>query len=237
MFTNLIANSTHNTFSITLFYCIFLGTAEDLKEYFFKIEVVKNDDDDDDYIKNKNKMREKIESSFQSITVIPFTNYKDENMRKDFEDQVEKLNEEITKEDSKPHSFLPLTPQNINDSMKDIMEKVQNNNCLDVDSLVETMQQKTIDKAYDNFEENFLKKYKEITNTGSAILKETFQKIKGDLVRRFNKETKKMYLKLDYRDKVKEKIDEFFQEKLSVKMKKIQGTYICDGLNVMIRVI
>ena len=231
-------NSTHyNTFSITLFYCIFLGTAEDLKEYFFKIEVVKNDDDDDDYIKNKNKMREKIESSFQSITVIPFTNYKDENMRKDFKDQVEKLNDEITKEVSKPHSFLPLTPQNINDSMKDIMEKVQNNNCLDVDSIVETMQQKIIDKAYEDFQENFLKKYNEITNTESAKLTETLQKIKNDLVRKFNKKTKKMYLKLDYRDKVKEKIDEFFQEKLSVKMKKIQGTYICDGLNVMIHVI
>ena len=198
---------------------------------------MKNDDDDDDYIKNKNKMREKIESSFQSITVIPFTNYKDENMRKDFEDQVEKLNEIITKEVSKPHSFLPLTPQNINDSMKDIMEKVQNNNCLDVDSIVETMQQKIIDKAYEDFQENFLKKYNEITNTESAKLTETLQKIKNDLVRKFNKKTKKMYLKLDYRDKVKEKIDEFFQEKLSVKMKKIQGTYICDGLNVMIRVI
>ena len=216
-----------------MFYCIFLGTAEDLKEYFFKIEVEENDDDN---IKKKNKMREKIESSFQNITVIPFTNYKDENMRKDFEDQVEKLNEEITNEVSKPH-FLPLTPQNINDSMKNIMEKVKNNNCLDVESLVETMQQKIIDKAYEDFQENFLKKYNEITNTESAKLKETLQKIKNDLVCKFNKKTKKMYLKLDYRDKVKEKIDEFFQEKLSVKMKKIEGTYICDGLNVMIRVI
>ena len=169
-----------------MFYCIFLGTAEDLKEYFFKIEVEENDDDN---IKKKNKMREKIESSFQNITVIPFTNYKDENMRKDFEDQVEKLNEEITNEVSKPH-FLPLTPQNINDSMKNIMEKVKNNNCLDVESLVETMQQKIIDKAYEDFQENFLKKYNEITNTESAKLKETLQKIKNDLVCKFNKKTK-----------------------------------------------
>ena len=187
-------------------------------------------------LKRKRKCEKKIESSFQNITVIPFTNYKDENMRKDFEDQFEKLNEEITNEVSKPH-FLPLTPQNINDSMKNIMEKVKNNNCLDVESLVETMQQKIIDKAYEDFQENFLKKYNEITNTESAKLKETLQKIKNDLVCKFNKKTKKMYLKLDYRDKVKEKIDEFFQEKLSVKMKKIEGTYICDGLNVMIRVI
>ena len=218
-----------------MFYCVFLDTAEQLKRHFFQIEVDENDDDD---IKEKNKMRERIESSFQNITVIPFKNYKDENTRKDFKDQVEKLKEEITKEVSKPHSVLPLTPQNINNSMKDIMEKVKNYNCLDVESLVETMQQKIIDKAYEDFQENFLKKSEEeISKTTRAKLEETLRKIRNDLVRKFNEETKKMYLKLDYRDKVKEKIEKFYQEQLSIKIMKIEGTYICDGLNVMIRVI
>lgn len=169
-------------------------------------------------------MRQKIEKSFQNITVIPFPNYKKE--RKDFENQVKKLKQEITNEVSKPHtcsSSILLTPQNINDFMKDIMQRMKNNESLDLDSTVEYMERKVIDKAYEDLKKNFSEKCNKIPKTEEEVEKK-LNEIMNDLVDTFNKKTKMIHLKSDYLKKVREKIE----DALSAKKKKYQGTHAAD---------
>ena len=116
-----------------------IGTAEDLNKLFFDIEF-----DENANVKKRNQMREKIQSSFKNITVIPFPNYKSEDKREDFINKVEKLKQEITKEVLDPRNSMTkgilVTPQNINDSMKELMKRVSKNEDLDLDSVVEYMQ-------------------------------------------------------------------------------------------------
>ena len=184
-------------------------------------------------------MRKRIKSSFRNITVIPFPNYKDENKSEYFKSQVEELKQEVAKEVSEPHSSIPLTPQNINDSMENIMEKVKKNKDLDLDSMVEWMQQKIIDNAYKDFKKNFSKKCDAEIPSTARELEEKLEEIKNNLVDTFDKETGTMYLKSEYRKTVREKIETLYKDKLSAMKRKIQGTciYMCNGLNVSIRVI
>lgn len=201
------------------FFFIFLGTSEKLKEHFFNDEVEKTDN-----IKKRNQMRQKIKLSFKNITVIPFPNNND----KDFENRVEDLKHAIS-EETEPHRFISLRPQNINECMKEIMDIAKKNECLDLDSKVESWQRNIIDKAFEDLKENFVKKCDETPMT-ATVLEDKFNTIKNDLIHTFDKETRTMYLKLDYLGEVKNKIKEFFQEKLTAMKREInwswKGTYI-----------
>lgn len=207
-----------------------IGTAEDLNKLFFDIEF-----DENANVRKRNQMREKIKSSFKNITVIPFPNYKSEDKREDFINKVEKLKQEINKEVLDPRNSMTkgilVTPQNINDSMKELMKRVSKNEDLDLDSVVEYMQKKSIDDAYEGFKKLFLKKCEKIS-TAYNMCKE-INEIKNDLVCMFNEKTKPMYLKSDYRDKVRIKFEEFVQEQLLAMKKEnkfeweyYKGTYM-----------
>ena len=132
----------------------FIGTEEDVYNDFFQKE-----ESSDDAAKNRNRIREKIGSVFQSITVKLFRDSLADTSKSMVEKSpVNELNNEIRDKVREPRTFghgTRLTPENVSTFVKEIVDQ-QKTNAIQMKSVVSEIQRKEVDEARNRFKENLL---------------------------------------------------------------------------------
>ena len=130
----------------------FIGTEEDVYNDFFQKE-----ESSDDAAKNRNRIREKIGSVFQSITVKLFRDSLADTSTVE-KSPVDELNNEIRDKVREPRTFghgTRLTPKNVSTFVKEIVDQ-QKTNAIQMKSVVSEIQRKEVDEARNRFKENLL---------------------------------------------------------------------------------
>ena len=185
----------------------FIGTEEDVCNEFFQEE-----ENSDDAAKKRNRIREKIGSVFQSITVKLFRDSLADTSKSMVEKSpVNELNNEIRDKVREPRTFghgTRLTPENVSTFVKTIVHQ-QKTNAIQMKSVVSEIQRKEVDEALNRFKENFLAFADKLVFPVRNI-EEKLTKEKDKLFMKFEEETSKVDFESEYKNDVKGNLEAFF---------------------------
>ena len=172
------------------------------------------EENSDDAAKERNRIREKIGSVFQSITVKLFRDSLADTSKSMVEKSpVNELNNEIRDKVREPRTFghgTRLTPENVSTFVKEIVDQ-QKTNAIQMKSVVSEIQRKEVDEALNRFKENFLAFADKLVFPVRNI-EEKMTKEKDKLFMKFEEETSKVDFESEYKSYVKGNLEAFFQQ-------------------------
>ena len=172
------------------------------------------EENSDDAAKERNRIREKIGSVFQSITVKLFRDSLADTSKSMVEKSpVDELNNEIRDKVREPRTFghgTRLTPENVSTFVKEIVDQ-QKTNAIQMKSVVSEIQRKEVDEALNRFKENFLAFADKLVFPVRNI-EEKMTKEKDKLFMKFEEETSKVDFESEYKSYVKGNLEAFFQQ-------------------------
>ncbi len=182
-------------------------------------------------VKERNKIREKLLSSFESVNVsilpVPCEDVQDldpNTTSEEFKESVKDLKEAILGQLSEPRRFgsVVVSSQNVDVLVKKFVKELEDGDIVHVKSAVCQLQREVVDEAKRIFEESLINAYKQIDVPIKAGLEELRTEERDTLLDAFRKSTAKVDLEAVYRDDVLEHLDRFADRELDVKRKENQ---------------
>ncbi|XP_028396210.1 uncharacterized protein LOC114520181 [Dendronephthya gigantea] len=180
----------------------FEGTDEEALAKIFDEEMKRGED-----VNQRNKVREKLRSSFESIKVFtlptPSGDVSNLDLRttsEEFQTRIEELKSIISGQLKEPRSFgnFVVNFENVDDLVKTFAQNLENGDIVNVKSVVRQLQRGTVDKAKRCFEENLIKAYKVINTPVKQDLEEHLIKKSDALLGKFRRSTAQVDLEKEY---------------------------------------
>ena len=200
----------------------YLGTGE---EAFAKI--FDNEPERGESAKKRNKLRRKLRSSFESISVstfsIPSQNLRDLDCNapsKEFQECVELLKNRILRQMSQPRKFgkTVVNSQSVDSLTRKFVQNLESGDIVHVKSAVSQYQREEIEKAQRDFQKYLREAYKEITDRPvTDRLEGQLTEIKEALLETFEKSTASIDLEADYKEEVRQNLIQFAEREIVVK--------------------
>ena len=200
-----------------------LGTAEEAFALIFDEEIRR-----DKKVKERNKIREKLRSSFESIKVsvfpVPCEDVQDldpSTTSNEFQKSVRQLKDTILGEISQPRRFgsLVVSCHNVDFLVRNFVKELEDGDIVHVKSAISQLQRKIVDEAKHSFDKSLVKAYKEIGVPLRAGLEELLAQKKDTLLDAFRNSTAKVDLETIYREDVLEHLERFADRELDAKRK------------------
>ena len=176
--------------------------------------------------KERNKLRRKLHSSFESISVaifsIPSQNLRDLDCNapsKEFQKCVELLKNKILRQMSQPRKFgkTVVNSQSVDSLARQFVQKLENGDIVDVKSAVSRHQREEIEKAKRDFEKCLREAYEKIDLPVTDGLVGQLTEIKDALLKTFKKSTANIDLEADYKGEVRQNLIQFAECEIFVK--------------------
>jgi hypothetical protein len=201
----------------------YLGTAKEVFAMIFDEENKRGEK-----VKERNKVREKLLSSFESINVSIFPapcedvhDLDPNTTSEEFRESVKELKDAILDQMSQPRSFgtVVVNSQNVDVLVKKFVEELEEGDIVHVKSVVSQLQRGVVDEAKRCFEENLIEAYKEIDVPVRDGLEELLTQERDALLDAFEQNTAKVDLEAVYKDEVLEDLEHFADRELEAKRK------------------
>lgn len=177
-------------------------------------------------VKERNKMRKKLLSSFESIIVsvfpVPSKEVQDLNpstTSEEFQKCVKELKDAILGRLNQPRRFgnLVVSCQNVDFLVKKFVQELEDGDTVHVKSAISQLQRKIVDEAKHRFEKSLVKAYTEIDVPLRAGLEELLIQKKDTLLDAFRNSTARVDLETIYKEDVVEHLDRFADRELDAK--------------------
>ena len=199
----------------------YLGTEEDVFAKIFDEEPKRSKN-----AKKRNKLRRKLHSSFESISVstfsIPSQNLRDLDCNassKEFQECVERLKDKILRQMSQPRKFCKtvVNSQSVDSLARQFVQKLENGDIIRVKSAVRQYQREEIEKAKRDFEKCLREAYEKIDLPVTDGLEGQLTETKEVLLKTFKKSTANIDLEAAYRDEEFQNLIRFAEREIDVK--------------------
>ena len=204
----------------------YLGTADDAFAMIFDDENRRGEK-----VKERNKIREKLLSSFETINVSVFPapcedlhDLDPDITSEDFKECVKKLKDTILNQMEQPRRFGTdvVNSQNVDLLVRKFVKELEDGNIVNVKSVLSQIQRGVVDKAKRCFEKNLIKAYNDINVPVTKGLNELLTKKRSALFDVFKKSTEKVDLEVVYRDDALEDLDHFADRQFDSKTRENQ---------------
>ena len=182
-------------------------------------------------VNERNKIREKLLSSFESINVSILPAPSDDvhnldliNTSPEFQKSVKELKDVLLGQMSQPRRFgnVIVNSQNANVLLSEFVKQLEDGDIVHVTSVVSQLQRGVVDDARRCFEEGLIKSYKEIDVPVRDGLEELLNRKRDAFLDTFTKITEKIDLETSYRDEAVKYLDHFAERQLDAKRKENQ---------------
>jgi hypothetical protein len=182
-------------------------------------------------VKERNKVREKLLSSFEDVHVLIFPvpcedlhNIQPNTTCQRFQKAVNELKDVILGQMSEPRSFgtVVVNSQNVDGLVRKFVKELEDGDIVHVTSVVCQLQRGVVDEAKRRFEENLIKAYEEIDVPVRDGLEKLLVKERNAHLDAFKNSTEKIDLEATYREEVLEYLDRFADRELDAKRKENQ---------------
>ena len=207
----------------------FQGSAEEALAIIFDKEKMK--ERKDEKAKERNRIREKILSSFQSIDVclipVPCEDVRDLNLgatSEKFQKSVKELKIAILRQMSQPRRFgtFVVNLQNVDNLVRKFVKELEDGNIVHVKSAISQLQREVVDKAKRKFEGSLIKAYKEIHVPMKDGLERLLIQKRDAHLQEFTKSTEKIDLEAVYMDDARKYLYHFADRERDAKKKENQ---------------
>ena len=177
-------------------------------------------------MKERNKIREKLLSSFESIDVcivpVPCEDVQNLDLSTtsdEFQESVKELKNGILGQMSKPRRFgsLVVSSQNVDVLVKTFVKELEDGDIVHVKSAIGQLQREVVDEAKRKFQESLIKAYKEVDVPVVDGLEKLLTGKRDAIFDVFMKSTAKVDLEAVYRDDVLEDLDRFADREFEAK--------------------
>ncbi|XP_028397313.1 uncharacterized protein LOC114521096 [Dendronephthya gigantea] len=182
-------------------------------------------------VKERNKIREKLLSSFESIDVCILPTPREDvreldlhSTTEEFQQGIKKLKYILLAQMDMPRSFgtVDVNFNNVNAFVKSFAEKLDDGDIVHVKSVVSQLQRGTVDEAKRIFEKRLIEAYKKIDVPVQNGLEKVLVKQRDALLDEFKKVTAEVDLEDVYRDDVLERLEDFADREIDAKRKENQ---------------
>ncbi|XP_028397315.1 uncharacterized protein LOC114521097 isoform X2 [Dendronephthya gigantea] len=204
----------------------FEGTVEEAFAMIFD-----NENKRGEQVKERNKIREKLLSSFESIDVCILPTPREDvreldlhSTSEEFKQGIEELKYILLAQMDMPRSFgtVDVNFNNVNAFVKSFAEKLEDGDIVHVKSVVSQLQRGTVDEAKRFFEESLIEAYKKIDVPVKNGLENVLVKERDALLDAFKKITAQVDLEDVYRNDVLERLEDFADREIDAKRKENQ---------------
>lgn len=204
----------------------YLGTEEKVFAKIFDEEPER-----DKSVKERNTLRKKLLSTFESISVsifpIPGQNLRDldpSTASEEFQKRVDQLKNDTLRQMCEPRKFgtNAVNSQNVDSLVRTFVKQLEDGNIVHVKSAVRQYQHEEIDNEKRCFEESLEEYCKKIDvpvkdELESQLIQENYK-----LLEKFKDKTANIDLEVEYRDKVLERLKNFARNRMNEKMRENQ---------------
>lgn len=185
-------------------------------------------------VRERNKIRKKLLSSFESInvSVFPAPNEEVQDLHicttsEEFQESVKELRDAMLGQLCQPRRFgsLVVSSQNLDFLVAKFVKQLEDGENVNVKSAISQLQCKIVDEAKNSFEQNLVKAYKEIhVSLNPAELDKLLTKQRDTLLDSFKNSTANVDLEITYRRDAHENLDRFADREHEAKRKENQLT-------------
>ena len=181
-------------------------------------------------VRDRNKIREKLLSSFESIDISIFPapcdtsndELRDLHLRQtsqEFQESVKQLKDKVLHQMSRPRYFgsTIVCPGNADSLVEKFIEELQTGDVVHVKSVVCQLQRDIVIDAKRGFEESLIEAFKEIDVPMRNGIEELLTRKRDVLLKEFEESTANVDLETVYRDEVLEELEEFSDRELEAK--------------------
>ncbi|XP_046851562.1 uncharacterized protein LOC124444914 isoform X2 [Xenia sp. Carnegie-2017] len=182
-------------------------------------------------VKERNQLRKKLLSSFESINVCFFP-APSEDLRElhidstspEFKEALNELNGVIMDEVSEPRRFgtVVVNAENAEFLLKKFVKEMKDGDIVHVKSVITQLQRGVVDEAKRDFEESLIKAFKDIHVPVKSGIEKTLSQKRDSLLDEFRKNTDKVDLEQMYKDDVLEDLENFADREIDLKRKENQ---------------
>ncbi|XP_046851563.1 uncharacterized protein LOC124444916 [Xenia sp. Carnegie-2017] len=182
-------------------------------------------------VKERNQLRKKLLSSFESINVCFFP-APSEDLRElhidstspEFKEALNELNGVIKDDVSEPRRFgtVVVNAENAEFLLEKFVKEMKDGDIVHVKSVITQLQRGVVDEAKRHFEESLIKAFKNIHVPVKSGIEETLSQKRNSLLDEFRKSTDKVDLEQMYKDDVLENLENFADRELDSKRKENQ---------------
>ena len=197
----------------------YLGTEEEVFAKIFDEERERGKS-----AKERNKLRKKLRSSFESISVAIFS-IPSQNLRnldcnspsKEFQECVEVLKNKILRQMSQPRKLgkTAVNSRSVDSLARQFVQKLENGDIVDVKSAVSQHQREEIEKAKREFEKCLTGDYQKIDLPVTDGLEVQLTEIKDALLKTFKKSTANIDLEVAYKTEVLRNLIQFAEREIN----------------------
>ena len=204
----------------------YLGAVEEAFAMIFDKENKRSEQ-----VKERNKVREKLLSSFESINVFilptPCEDVRDLDLHttsEEFQERIKELKSIILGQMYMPRSFgtVVLNFDNVDTLVQSFVEKLEDGDIVHVKSVVSQLQRAIVDEAKRSFEESLREAYQKIDVPVKEGLEEVLVDERDALLDEFWKVTAQVDLEDVYRDDILEGLENFADREMDAKRKENQ---------------
>ena len=212
--------------SKTKIYMLYLGKANEAFAMIFDYE-----NGQGEKVKERNKIRKKLRSSFETINVSVFPapckdlqDLDQDITSEEFKECVKKLKDTILNQMKQPRRFGTdvVNSRNVDFLVRTFVKELEDGNIVNVKSVLSQIQRGVVDEAKHCFEKNLIKAYNDINVPVTKGLNELLTKKRSALFDVFNKSTEKVDLEVVYRDDALEDLEHFADRQFDSKTRENQ---------------